>query len=311
MKKITKEEQNNWDFNQIAFDVLSKNSALSLLITYYDLRDENDEKSMHFKKRIKEEIVPLISELFSQKIQIKALNDKWPEEKIKDMLDRVPNYIDPSDEFLLEQRNEVDIGCPCCGTRLVFMGRERFQTLSEHVMSPNEPVTKKNSFGCPNEYCAAHKEKILWLEDGDGPYSSWNKKIKYIDDNNAPFRTYHRRLNAEKEKRIRVFRTKHIMIYMNISSKADENGKRHWNKKIKFELSFSKDGMGYIKYISGLHMFIFVMKKYMNKEIRQKEIKEDLECISWRGKEWWRKLPLFIASIVWKKDYKAAKEKMN
>lgn len=203
-------------------------------------------------------------------------------------------------------RNMVDIGCPVCKTRLVFVKKMQAETLLEHVQC-SEYISKKDVYGCPNGMCEAYEKGLLWLADGEGSYYGYyGDKIDFIDNNSAPFRTFSRKLEAEKEKvikKIKLFNK--IMFELSISCKADEDGKKHWNKIFHLKTCVNKDNCGWIYYQSGIHMFIFSMKMYSKKHLRINNFKNDIRWIK-NEKRWWAKLSFEVAKIIWSKDYKEA-----
>lgn len=306
-----KREDINFQINLIVWEVLGNENG-NLFRTFWSIKDKDETKGEDedFLNWMRTKMIPLVIENIGLKIRIKAVKEKWPKEIVKEAIDALPNIIDTSDEYQLMCRERVDIGCPCCKTRLIFIKRDRFETLVEHVGNPNGKVFKKDAFGCPNPKCDAHKTGKLWLENGEGPFGGY-EKIKYINDNDAPFRTFNRSLNAEREKRITLFKNKWILLDVKISCKADNNGERSWNKKIKFEIATSKDGIGYIRYISGIHMFLFIMRQYaIAKNNRSNILLKDMNSIcKWERTEWWRKLPLIMARYLWRTDYKIAESK--
>jgi len=209
-------------------------------------------------------------------------------------------------------RNKVDIGCPICRSKLVYVKSMRAETLNEHVSCREDGyISKKDMYGCPNENCEVHKRELLWIGDGEGYYGSYkfdNKNLPFIDNNPAPFRTFYREIEAEKEKSVGTIKIfDKIMFELFISSKADENGKKHWNKIFHLRTYIKeKNGLGWIYYSSGIHMFIFSIKCYAKKHSRVQEFKNK---ISWEDKRWWAKLSFSLAKIIWKKDYLKAIEK--
>lgn len=312
---MNKKEKENimFQINMIVWKYLSEDGRADLFRKYYEVKSEvvRDEDKL-FVKRMKEEIIPLVIETIQLKIKIESIGKKWSEDILEEAIAGLKNAIDPSDEYIMEQRNKVDMGCPCCRTKLVFVKKGKYETLCEHVGNPNSRVSMKDAFGCPNTDCEAYKYDKLWIESGEGPYGGF-KKIKYIDNNDAPFRTYHRSLNAQQSKKFDFFITKWIMIIIEISSKADNNGKRNWNKIIKIGIAFLDKHGGYVKYISGINMLIYNINKYIRRgDKRVDTFIFDIEHIEkFKYTDWWRKLSLAICSFIWKNDYKLARAKIE
>jgi len=229
----------------------------------------------------------------------KDIIDKWVES--------LPLWLLITDENLAILRSRVDIGCPICRTKLVFVIRGHYETLSEHVCPTNETPSFKDAYGCPNKECEANKDNIKWLADGEGAYGGdYSKKYNYIDGNCAPFRTWSRQYNSEKNVRHRIIENRWFMLDTNVSTKANMDGvKNHLLKKFTFDLWIKKRS-GYEHYISGLHMLIYSLKMYSRNIDR---IYEFTQHIKTEDARWWAKLSLFIAKRIWRKDYeKAVKE---
>lgn len=203
----------------------------------------------------------------------------------------------------MNYRNSIDIGCPVCKTRLRFIDSDRYETLH-----PNNTVSKKDSFGCPNENCLANVYNLKWIESGEGYYGKFfdhEKAIKFIDGNKAPFRTYTRQMNAEREFTYSLLKTNLFIVELGISAKADFNGKRKFNRYYNLKLYIS-DGSGFVLYQSGMHMFIFDFKHYLRSKNRQNEFKNHIQRLKSWDKRWWSKLSFTIAKLIWRGDYQKA-----
>jgi uncharacterized protein YbaR (Trm112 family) len=175
-------------------------------------------------------------------------------------------------EFLLEcilskdniqkKRDAVDIGCPACKTKLVFVKTMRAETLSEHVCGDDNYISKKDMYGCPNHDCFVNEKGLTWLEDGEGFYSNCftikSDDSRFIDKNSQPFRTWNRKYEAGRERIVNEIAVGNVMIQIAMSCKADENGKKSWNKSIRFKIFTrkNKEDLGWTLYSSFLHSFL-------------------------------------------------------
>lgn len=59
------------------------------------------------------------------------------------------------------------ISCPFCKEKLEKTHQGNYQTLSEHVCSPNETPILKDGFQCTNPDCIANTLTLTWLECGE------------------------------------------------------------------------------------------------------------------------------------------------
>lgn len=306
-----KKEVEKTNLNVMAYEQLHKTFKNEYWFAVNYLTDKDfvglTEKEEEFIK-IHNELITLIVDNIRLKAKIKGdLSDEEIEKWCTEFL--LIYLISKENAEII--RNRVDIGCPICRTKLVYVKRMRAETLNEHVC-PDEHgyISKKDMYGCPNEGCEVHKSGLLWIGDGEGyygPYNRDNDKLPFIDGNHAPFRTFSRKMEAEKEQKIfelKIF--KRVMIRFSVTSKADQNGKRHWNKNLYLRLAFGSGDGCYTYYQSGLHMFIFSMKQYAKKYGRIHKFKDKTR---WPDKRWWARLSFWVASKIWHKDYLKSLEK--
>lgn len=301
-----KSKQNDSVLFDIIYSHFYKGNMSQLLPEYIKAKDNPTEENLSFRKKMEDELFPLVIKNIIAKLTIEGLEHKWPEKKLNDLIAKVPNIVNPSEEYLLSLREKVDMGCPVCRTRLVFVKRSNFETLSEHVSGDgNDYVSKKDAFGCPNENCEVHKLGEKWLEDGEGPFGGKIfEKVNYINGNHAPFRTSWRKMEAEKDHQIRLLKIKDHSLLLKYSTKADKNGNKNY-LFTRFDFQLVINGT---YYTSGFEMFLFSMRRYFNKNNRQYHFKEHISRVKSWDKRWWSKLSLNIAKIVWKNDYQQALE---
>jgi CRISPR/Cas system CSM-associated protein Csm2 small subunit len=57
--------------------------------------------------------------------------------------------------------------CPCCQQPIEITHRDRYQSLEEHVSSPNSEPSLKDGYQCLNEYCIANNLRATWTDDGE------------------------------------------------------------------------------------------------------------------------------------------------
>ena len=286
-------EQMNSTIMSIIWSEVCSGQMRDLYPIYMKARDNPTKENESFRKKMDDELFPLIT-------------------KVVQLIASVPNQVNPSEEHLLTLREQVDIGCPICKTRLVFVKRSNYETLNDHVGDPNGYVYKKDAFGCPNESCEAHKDGLKWLADGEGPYGgkfSWEAKYKYIDGNRRAFRTMWRQMDAEQDKIIKLFKIGKFNVKLSHGCKTDLNGKKKFlSDRFHFQLTING-----ALYTSGIHMLIFVLKQYLRTNYKGGRVylfKNDISQITY-DKRWWKKVGLDIAKVIWSRDYKIALENIK
>lgn len=284
----------------------SKETNASKLFRHYlNCYGSNDPKDVKFLDDFKDKLWPLFTENVRLAMEFEATSE--PKKYIKIYKEEIAKIVEELNRLVdIEKiRASVDMGCPSCGTRLIFVERGCFETLDEHVSMPNGPIVKKDAFGCPNESCMANKAKMKWLEDGEGPYYDLTSSIKvgFIDDNNKPFRTFWRSMEGSTPKSHYFSIAGNWSLCVSISSKADYNGKKSWNKTIQIELLKNN-----IKKETGLKNLIISVRHYhtVPDYVRVNMFHNDLKYPNIRNKHWWHLVSFYIAKIVWNKDYKEA-----
>lgn len=81
----------------------------------------------------------------------------------------------------------TDMLCPVCKHNLSIVDQRNYETLNEHVCSPNDTPSPKDGYGCTNPGCLIKVLEMRWLFDGEGPFTPrfildrqfvWNKGIQ-------------------------------------------------------------------------------------------------------------------------------------
>lgn len=193
--------------------------------------------------------------------------------------------------------------CPVCTSDLIVTGRERLQTLEEHVFSPDDVPSLKNKYECSDTNCWTRINGIFWNEAGEKYSKSFiPDKSVYIGGNDAPFGSIGRKLNVEiyKHDENIKFKLGKWVLELDWTYKSNKDG-IILSKKPKFKLWVNNT-----LYISGFAMFWFLIKQhYIHKKFRVGEdYKKDFDYPkhSHEKKDWWRWLAPFILRIV---DYKS------
>ncbi len=91
------------------------------------------------------------------------------------MLEKLLFKFSLDDLFLLEGK-EIKMRCPSCKSKLIYNGHKTYETLSDHVMDPNEEYychSFKPTYACPKK-CLG--EKAFFGYDG-GLYSGELRRI--------------------------------------------------------------------------------------------------------------------------------------
>lgn len=94
-----------------------------------------------------------------------------------------------------------DWKCPSCESKITFGEVARYQTLDEHVCSPNSTPKLRRTLICSNRECITRKKNIFWDEYGDRYGGFLVKDSSFINQNDSPFGSLGRRLNVEVHKK--------------------------------------------------------------------------------------------------------------
>jgi hypothetical protein len=168
--------------------------------------------------------------------------------------------------------------CPACKSELQWGGHAIYQTMDEHISSPNHEPPYRSFYYCNNTKCGANApeenrvvtrkvltEKLI-LTEPDSIAVFWDMygdlygnpfNVKFIDNNHGPFGSESRRMNVEiykKDENKTIGELFGIRIDAEYRYKSDTNGKiisrtkdyRLWKKSnlgythINYPFSFSK-----------------------------------------------------------------------
>lgn len=272
----------------------------------YGDHEKLSEAEKNIIKLYEERLIPAVMKTAKLSIKVKAQKEGWYEknkDQIKKYLADLEKTFSPLNQHRIEKkRQKVDILCPACKTKLIYVKSLPYETLNEHVCAPNGYISVKDGYGCPNKECKAHTYGLTWLSDGEGPYGLDSDKVTFIDDNSAPFKTWHRKYNAEKPtEACRVWIGKFLLV-AETSTKADYNGKKSLLKK-SINLKLYINGM---LYMPGINMLCFSLRQYIRSSNRLYIFKNSIQRINSWDKRWWSRLSLWIARHIWKKDYEKA-----
>jgi hypothetical protein len=209
-------------------------------------------------------------------------------------------------------RKGKNMRCPICGEKLIQgKGVIKYQTLCEHVESPNSPVSAKEFFVCSSLYCIANKKKWFWDPMGDFYGDSDEYKNLFDKKMTEALGSDARSIHVEVYKKDENFTFFHIgffKIRIRYQYKADNDG-NVIERKPKFE-AWYRQHRGWINYIPGINMLFFCFKS-MKSILRRlsenptnsyiiKEFMSEFEGRSW-DKRWWKLLYHFIIKIKYRK----------
>lgn len=192
--------------------------------------------------------------------------------------------------------------CPRCLSPLVYgEGTRRYQTLVEHVCSPNRPVSAKRYIICSNEKCLTRINDDFW--DWYGAfYDSWRYSDDFfIDGDHNAINSGARAFSLDKVKRQIVFL--HLIWFraqIDVTPKYDDPGLNIIGYKYKISACTRRRIKDlWTHYIPGIHMFRFCLRRFNdaknkyfdnpgNKYLLNDLIKE-MDIDSW-DKRWWKRL---------------------
>lgn len=201
-----------------------------------------------------------------------------------------------------ERSVKNEIYCPRCLSLLVYgEGTRKYQTLVEHVCSPNDPVSAKEYLICSNDKCLTRINDDFWDWYGSF-YHSWGYSDDFfIEGNCKAVNSGDRSFSLDKVKKQILFL--HLIWFkaeIDITPKYDDPGLNIIGHKYKIT-ACTRRGLkdSWTLYTPGIHMFIFCLKnfnlakdKYFN-NLGNKYLLDDLlremDKESW-DKRWWRRL---------------------
>jgi len=204
-------------------------------------------------------------------------------------------------ERFIEFKKE-DIYCPRCLSLLVYgEGTRRYQTLVEHVCSPNDPVSAKKYLICSNEKCPTRINDDFWDWYGSFYYSRNYDSDFFIEGCSNAVNSGARAFALDKVKTQIVFL--HLIWFkaqIDITPKYDGPGLNIIGHKYKITASTRK-GLkdGWTLYISGIHMLRFCLRQFNYAKEKYldnpdniyllNDLIKEMDIDSW-DKRWWKRL---------------------
>lgn len=91
----------------------------------------------------------------------------------------------------------MNMKCPCCKSEIVIGPKKQYETLDEHVCSPNSESPFRDTLICSNEDCITRKGNAFWDHFGDMYGGIYIPKESFIKENNSPFGSLGRKTNVE------------------------------------------------------------------------------------------------------------------
>lgn len=190
--------------------------------------------------------------------------------------------------------------CPICKTKLVTTKKARLETLEEHVCCVDK-ISLKDAYNCPNISCQANIFKLLWSESGDCYFTGCRDNLNFIDGNNAPFGTINRKIYVEvyKHDEDKTIRIGKFMLRRVFSYESDYDGNILSKKS---RLQFFYNG---VLYISGLRMFIFILKEFYHlrralknnpSDVNRDEMRRMLKR-NWDKRIWYKLFQIYVRLI--------------
>lgn len=199
--------------------------------------------------------------------------------------------------------------CPVCKSELMITGKERLETLAEHVCDPNGEPRLKDKYECLNPGCKA-RGCLMWNAYGER-YGALSYS-EFVDNNDGPFGSFTRRANIEISKKdenhpLLGIETRWGQIRVVYKYEADDNGNilKRWRT---YEI-WKRDGnIGHRVVIPGIYLLWCNLKWFWRGIVRgQKLQSSDLFLMSW-DKRWWRILTRahnrFVARILRPAEYR-------
>jgi len=115
--------------------------------------------------------------------------------------------------------------CPSCKNPLVTASKlRRYQSLNEHVCSPNAPSPLRKVYVCNNTCCIYYSPEIVLFWDHEGSFYGWNLALpEYSAALNSPAKKIEVEIYKKDENKI-IFEYKGFRFKREYSYKSNNDG---------------------------------------------------------------------------------------
>ena len=206
--------------------------------------------------------------------------------------------------------------CPRCLSPLkAGPGLKTYQTLVEHVCSPNSRCYPKEYYICSKESCITHRYDMFWDNYGDSYGGVKTHNDLFILSDTTAVNSCGRKLHIEQKKQYRTLA--HLLVVkVGIESIpiTDKYGTHIFYTKHKPKVLL-KSSTGWVEYTPGIKMFFFCIKQFnyaFNRFLEDptvswthSEMLSELIIEKW-DKRWWR----LLSSWTLNKMYPNLKERL-
>lgn len=196
--------------------------------------------------------------------------------------------------------NEI-LYCPRCMSSLVKgKGTKVYETLIEHVCSPNSPVYAKEYFICSNEKCPTLSNGYFWDSFGDSYCDKRLDDDVFALETPSAINSCTRNCKIkEKKKDFTILYLYWFKVYIESTPIPDKMGLKIIGHKRKIRMCYRHDDISWGMYTPGISMFMFCFKQFNwalnkltenpNNQYAIHELLRELQPQDW-DKRWWRRL---------------------
>lgn len=201
-----------------------------------------------------------------------------------------------------EQFVEDKLYCPRCLSILKKgEGTRMYETLIDHVCSPNSPGYPKEYLICSNNKCPTRIHDDFWDWYGAFYYSVDYDKDFFHNDCHDAVNSGQREFTLQQDKKNFTFLYLiWFKAYIELTPVYDNAGLNRTGYKLKIRACTRNSiRKGWVNYIPGIHMFFFCIKqfdwaleKYLNdpsNKYLRKDLIREFEAESWDNR-WWKHL---------------------
>lgn len=207
--------------------------------------------------------------------------------------------------------------CPrCMSTLIKGKGTKIYETLVEHVCSPNSPVYAKEYYICSNEKCPTLANGYFWDVYGDSYCDKRLEKDIFALETASAINSITRKNDIQGNKKdFTILYLYWFKMYIESTPIPDKMGLKIIGHKRKIRMCVRHDSLSWVMYTPGIHMFRHCFKQFnwaLNKFIEDpsnqfavRELLRGLQPPNW-DKRWWRRL----SSWIFNKSYPRLKEQL-
>ena len=195
-------------------------------------------------------------------------------------------------------------------------GTKVYESLIDHVCSPNSPIYAKEYYICSNDKCPTINNGYFWDNFGDSYCDKRFDDDVFAMEISSAINSGSRTCKIkEKRKDFTILYLYWFKVYIESTPIPDKMGLKIIGHKRKIRMCIRHGDFSWVMYTPGISMFIFCFKKFNwalnkltenpNNQFTIQELLRELQPQNW-DKRWWRRL----SSWIFNKLYPGLKERL-